>query len=262
MEKQDYYKEIKSFWNKKPCNINHSNKEVGTKGYFDDLKNKKYFVEPHIPAFADFEKWSGKKVLEIGCGLGTDTMSFAMAGANVTAIDLSDQSMALAKKRAKIYGVSDKVRFINANCEDIDKLISPDEKFDLIYSFGVLHHVVSPEIVLKKIQNYMKEDTVLKVMLYSRYSVKYLNILLGFDRFQSQAGSFHMKSYSFKQIKKLFKDYDIEEIRKDHIFTWKIPPYLKHEYKKKFIWKIMPKFMFRFMEHQLGWHTLITAKKK
>lgn len=69
--------EVAGYWNRRPCNIRHSTAEVGTKQYFEEVEARKYFVEPHIPKFADFSKWKGKKVLEIGCGIGTDTMNFA-----------------------------------------------------------------------------------------------------------------------------------------------------------------------------------------
>ncbi len=77
---------VRDYWNRRPCNIRHSIAEIGTKEYFDQVEARKYMVEPHIPAFAEFEKWRGKKVLEIGCGIGTDTMNFARAGAQVTEI--------------------------------------------------------------------------------------------------------------------------------------------------------------------------------
>ena len=59
---------VRDFWNARPCNIRHSPREVGTREYFDEVERRKYFVEPHIPGFAEFERWKDRKVLEIGCG--------------------------------------------------------------------------------------------------------------------------------------------------------------------------------------------------
>ena len=161
---------VRDYWNRRPCNIRHSTAEVGTKEYFDQVEARKYFVEPHIPAFADFERWNGKKVLEIGCGLGTDTINFARAGAQVTAVDLSAESLALAKKRAEIFGFSDRINFFEANAEKLSGFVKP-QVFDLVYSFGVVHHSPHPENIMKQIRdNFIAPGSTLKLMVYYRYS--------------------------------------------------------------------------------------------
>ena len=74
----------------------------------------------HIPRFAEFERWRGKKVLEIGCGIGTDTISFARHGAQVTAVDLTEKSLEVARQRARVFGIDDRVTFLQANAEELE----------------------------------------------------------------------------------------------------------------------------------------------
>ncbi|HUK38601.1 MAG TPA: methyltransferase domain-containing protein, partial [Methanomicrobiales archaeon] len=104
-------REVRDYWNSRPCNIRHSPREIGTREYFDEVEARKYFVEPHIPLFAEFERWKGKKVLEIGCGIGTDTINFARHGALVTAVDISSNSIDIARRRAEIFGLQDRIQF-------------------------------------------------------------------------------------------------------------------------------------------------------
>lgn len=97
--------DIRVYWDRRPCNIRHSPLPVGTAGYFDEVERRKYLVEPHILGFADFPRWNGKRVLEIGCGIGTDTVNFARAGADYTGLDLSEVSLELARARFQVFGL-------------------------------------------------------------------------------------------------------------------------------------------------------------
>src|SRR2546423_3371116 len=134
---------VKAYWDRRPCNIRHSNRPIGTKEYFDEVEARKYHVEAHIPGFAQFERWAGKRVLEVGCGIGTDTINFARAGATVTAVDLSTESLTVARQRADVFGLQDRITFFSANAEQLSEVIQV-QPYDLVYSFGVIHHTPSP----------------------------------------------------------------------------------------------------------------------
>ena len=71
---------VRDYWNLRPCNLRHSPAPVGSRQYFDEVETRKYFVEPHIPGFAQPWRWAGKRVLEIGCGSGCHAELLSRAG--------------------------------------------------------------------------------------------------------------------------------------------------------------------------------------
>jgi ubiquinone/menaquinone biosynthesis C-methylase UbiE len=264
---------VKEYWNNRPCNIRHSLKELGTTEYYEEVKNRKYFVESHIPKFAEFEKWKDKKVLEIGCGIGTDTLSFLQHGAYVTAVDVSEESIRIAEQRIKLFGFeSTHARFFHGNAEELSKFV-PIEKYDLIYSFGVIHHTPNPENVLNEIKKYMGPDSILKVMVYNKLSWKVFWIWATFGHFcsfrdldgliarysEAQTGCPVTYSYTKKSVKELLKNFKIIDMRIDHIFPYDIKSYKNHQYKKVWYFRWMPDVLFRILERILGWHICITA---
>ena len=265
---------VKEYWNKRPCNIRHSSAEIGTRRYFDEVEARKYFVEPHIPRFAEFEKWRGKKVLEIGCGIGTDTINFARHGAFVTAVELSEKSLEIARRRTEVYGLQDRIRFYNGNAEELSGFLHV-ESFDLVYSFGVIHHTPHPQRVFEEIKRYCKPETEIRVMLYSKWCWKVLWIIMTYGKgafwgagelvrnySEAQTGCPVTYYYSFADIRKLLKDFNIITIQKDHIFPYSIEKYVDYLYEKTWYFSWMPKFLFRWLEKKFGWHTLTVAKLK
>src|ERR1044071_444654 len=138
---------VRDYWNSRPCNIRHSRAPGGTREYFDEVERREHAVEPHIPALAGFAKWRGKRVLEIGCGIGTDAVNFARAGADYTAIELSEASLALARQRFNIFGLTGS--FYHANADRLTSLIERPG-FDLVYSYGVIHHTPDQRAVIEQ----------------------------------------------------------------------------------------------------------------
>jgi 2-polyprenyl-3-methyl-5-hydroxy-6-metoxy-1,4-benzoquinol methylase len=126
--------------------------------YLDEVEARRYHVESHIPRFAEFERWAGERVLEIGCGIGTDTIKFARHGAQVTAVDLTQRSLEVARQRAQLFGLEDRIQFVQVNAEELSSYI-PIEPYDLVYSFGVIHHTPHPERVLEQIRKYIKPES-------------------------------------------------------------------------------------------------------
>lgn len=251
--------EVKKFWNDRPCNIKHSSKEIGTKEYFNEVERKKFFVEPHILKFTEFPQWKNKKVLEVGCGLGTVGINFALNGSDYTGVELSKESLEIAKKRFEVYNQSGK--FYLGNAEELSSFV-PIKTYDLIYSFGVIHHSPHPEKIVSQIKKYMNENSVLKIMLYAKDSWKNYMIDAGLDQPEAQYGCPIANTYTKQDVVELLDEYEVLSIEQDHIFPYQVEPYKQGEYIKQPWFDVMPTEMFETLEKNLGWHLLITAKLK
>lgn len=264
---------VKKYWNDRPCNLRHSQKEVGSKEYFEEIAKRKFLVEPHLPDFADFASMKGKKVLEIGCGLGAASINFAKAGAEVTAVDLSQKSIDVAKKNAESMGVSDKIKFYQGNAETLSGFV-PEEKYDLIFSFGVIHHTPHPDRIVEELKEFLAPKGQIKIMVYYRHSWKVLWILAKYGKFkfwklseliakysEAQTGCPVTYAYSKKSARELFeqKGFKVNAVEIDHIFPYRIPDYVQYRYVKVWYFRFLPRTVFRFLERKFGWHLCLTA---
>jgi SAM-dependent methyltransferase len=161
--------QVKGFWNANPCQSDLSS-EQDRRRYFEDITRKRYQGrEWHVPIVAKFGAFRGKHVLEIGCSIATDGLEFARNGARYVGVDLTPKSIELAKERFDLFGVPGRFEVADAERE----LPFPDDSFDHIYSFGVIHHSPVPERIVREIYRVLRPGGTLTVMLYNRSSINY-----------------------------------------------------------------------------------------
>lgn len=159
---------VRAFWQAHPCGTKFSDAEMGTRAFFERIEEHRYTKEWHIPAAADFASARGLRVLEIGCGMGTDGAKFAEAGAIYTGVDLTKAAIELARKRFELSGLEGDFKV--ADAENLD---FADRSFDVVYSHGVLHHTPDIPRAVREIHRVLKPGGRAIVMLYHRGSYNY-----------------------------------------------------------------------------------------
>lgn len=156
-------KEIHDYWNAGSCGTNVTQSGKHSFAYFEEIENFRYAREPFIHSFAQFTRWHGKKILEVGIGAGTDFLQFVRAGAKAHGVDLTQEAVDNVKARLGVYGLqAEDIRQLNA-----ETIPYPDNNFDLVYSWGVIHHSTDPEKILKEIYRVTKPGGTAKIMVYN-----------------------------------------------------------------------------------------------
>jgi SAM-dependent methyltransferase len=159
---------VREFWDSEPCGSELSEHSPEDRAYFDELTRRRYELEPHIPEIVQFERWRSKDVLEIGPGPGTDGERFARAGARYVGLDLSPESLRLARKRFELYDLDGEFHEQSAT-----ELPFEDDSFDLVYSHGVIHHIPAIKQVIAEIHRVLRPGGRALVMVYNRSSINY-----------------------------------------------------------------------------------------
>jgi ubiquinone/menaquinone biosynthesis C-methylase UbiE len=165
---------VHDFWQANPCGAKFAEIEIGSREFFAAIEKHRYATEWHIPEVVQFEKWRDKQVLEIGCGLGTDAINFARAGAHYSGVDLTERSIELVERRFAYEHFGGDLRVADA-----ENLPFADNTFDLIYSHGVLHHTPDTQKAINEAHRVLKPGGAAMVMLYHKNSYNYhVNIML------------------------------------------------------------------------------------
>lgn len=165
--------DVRAFWNETPCGTYGKDLPEGTPEYFSAIELERYAMEPEIPRYAQFSRWKGKRVLEVGFGAGSDLMRFARAGADIVGVDLGFKGATLARKRIDLEHASANVMVSNA-----EQLPFADNAFDLVYSWGVIHHSPDTPATVREIHRVLKPGGQITVMIYHTLSWVVFKILV------------------------------------------------------------------------------------
>jgi ubiquinone/menaquinone biosynthesis C-methylase UbiE len=164
---EELKRRVKEHWEKDPCGIRYSDSSNSDiVAAFSDVDRQLYRQDYMRAAFAGFEQARGKKVLEVGLGVGSDLLSWARAGADVCGVDLTETSANLIRRRLDAEGLHARVMV-----GDAENLPFADAQFDIFYSWGVLHHTPDTEKALRQAWRVLKPGGTLKLMLYHYPSV-------------------------------------------------------------------------------------------
>ncbi|MFC1705692.1 class I SAM-dependent methyltransferase [Planctomycetota bacterium] len=243
--------QVRQFWNRNVCQAGLPGSVRGTKEFFEEAEAIRYRYHYHLrPLFADIRNACGVggRLLEIGCGMGTDLLQLGRMGLDVTGVDLTESGIELAKRRFGLYGLKADLRV--ADAEDLP---FPDGAFDAVYSFGVLHHTPDTKRSIREVHRVLKPQGRAFVMLYHLLSLNYLaHWITGvpFDGSRKDRCPVE-KAYTRSEIRDLFCVFPRVEVRVDYLFGtgWGIAG------------RLTPRLIHRALGRIIGWHAMIRASR-
>lgn len=250
-------------WNSDPCGIACARSiSIGTREFYDTIDYNRYRqYAPWMKETIVFDSFPGKKVLEVGFGMGTDLFQFASAGSIVTGIDLVPKHMEIARQRFDLYGIP-----ADLMLGDAENLPFADEVFDVVYSFGVLHHTPNTQKAIAEIYRVLKPGGRVIIALYHKYSAFYIfshifNLSFWIEprrrwmsrieyRENSDACPL-VKVYSQTKVRNMLHKFNSIHIDRRHLE-------LTHFGKLR---KFIPSRLIEKLEHKLGWYLIAKCSK-
>jgi SAM-dependent methyltransferase len=162
--------DVREYWNRHIHDLEITTHPVGSPGFFADLDQYHFEKLHHLLRLVDFGGYAGKRVLEVGCGAGTDLVRFARGGAVVAGVDLSSSAIALARSNFEQQGLAADLREA-----DGERLPFPDDSFDLVYAHGVVQYTANPRALVAECRRVLKPGGQAIFQVYNRIS--WLNAL-------------------------------------------------------------------------------------
>lgn len=256
-------------WGQDPCGAEYDREhELGTREFFDEVERYRYEeYAPWMPRVMGFDQFRGARLLEIGCGMGSDLLQFARGGARCTGIDLTPRSVEITRHRFALYDARGTYMIA-----DGEHLPFASESFDVVYSNGVLHHTPDTAGAIREVYRVLRSGGTAKVMLYHRNSLNYWfeiilrRGLLGGEFLRGRSAEEIMsrviefsdhdarplvKVYSRKQARALFGEFrevavEVEQLTREEL---------------RFLSPLVSENAMNRLRQRIGWNVIVTAKK-
>jgi len=247
---------VRNYWESEPCGTGGDitgNFVEGTPGWYQRIEEHRYNVEPFIHSVAQFTRHRGKKILEVGVGAGTDHLQWARAGAECYGVDLTDAAIRTTADHLRHHNLSSHLTRMDAEALPFD-----NDSFDLVYSWGVIHHTENPEKIIDEIRRVLRPEGVFIGMMYSRHSLVAVRLwiahaLLKGRPFRSlrevvwnHMESLGTKAYTIDELKNMFRAFRhfqaVPILTTYDVVGW-------------------PRWLTRFFPEEWGWFISIQAEK-
>jgi ubiquinone/menaquinone biosynthesis C-methylase UbiE len=256
-------------WSQDPCGAEYDREhELGTREFFEAIEHHRYTeYAAWMPRLMEFDKFRGARLLEIGCGMGTDLLQFSRGGARCIGIDLTPRSIEITRHRFRLYGAEGAFMISDGEC-----LPFRDDSFDVVYSNGVLHHTPDTAGAIREVHRVLRPGGVAKVMLYHRHSLNYWfevilrRGVLGAEFLRGRSAEEIMsrviehsdhearplvKVYSRKQARALFSLFKAVSVEVEQLTRAEL----------RFLSPLVSESMLDRLRKRIGWNVIVTAIK-
>lgn len=243
--------EVRDFWNR---NVNQFSQlkrdDTGTREFYEAALELRYRYHYHLLPLFDrlAQEYAHGRLLEVGCSMGNDTFELAKRGFAVTGIDLTEKAIELIQQRFALYGLSGDFRVADA-----EALPFEDNHFDIVFSFGVLHHTPNTAKAIEEARRVLRPGGKAVIMLYNKRSLNWLVhkiTQIPFDGSKADPCPVE-KAYPQKEVRQFFRQYSTVDIKIEYLYGtgWGK------------IGDLMPRVLHRWLGHRIGWHMMIEAIK-
>jgi SAM-dependent methyltransferase len=252
---RDIIEAIRAYWNEHIHDLAIARHPVGTKGFFEELAAYRFEKLDYLPRVVDFSAYKGKRLLEVGCGVGIDLVQFAKHGAIVSGVDLAEVSISLARKNFALHGADGDLQVM-----DGEQLQFGDASFDVVYAHGVLQYTAEAARMIDEIRRVLKPGGQAILMVYNRYSwLNALSRLFGVKLEHEDAPV--LNTYSIREFREMLHGFTRVQIIPER---FPVRTRLQHGVKARVFnavfvstFNLIPRAVVR----PLGWHLMAMATK-